>query len=173
MKWFKHDSDASRDPKIRKLRRRHGLEGVGLYWTIIELIVGDLEAGSFTFELEHDAELIAEDVGIPRERVEEMMKSMIELGLFECSHGVITCFKLLKRLDTSQVNKGWRQEITALKKRLDGQKVIKGHDSDMTPSGQKRREQNRIHNQGVIDTELSSTVVSGGQVDPETGEVIL
>jgi hypothetical protein len=164
MKWFKHDSDAHRDPKIRKLRRRHGLEGVGLYWTIIELIVGDLEAGSFTFELEHDAELIGEDVGLPRERVEEMMRTMIDLDLFECSRGVITCFKLLRRLDTSQVNGGWRKEITALKKRLTAQKTPNSHDPVMTPSGQNRKE--RIHNQGIVHTELSNPEVSGvGEVE--------
>jgi hypothetical protein len=104
MKWMKHDSDAHRDPKIRKLRRVHGLEGVGLYWTILELIVADISESNLTFQLEHDSEMIAEDVGITRDRVEAMMRTMVELDLFESMDGVIRCMKLGQRLMQSQAS---------------------------------------------------------------------
>lgn len=34
--WFPHDYNAGHDPRIRILRARHGMVGIGVYWTIIE-----------------------------------------------------------------------------------------------------------------------------------------
>jgi hypothetical protein len=36
--YFSHDSNAKQDPKILKLRVKHGWEGYGLYWAVIELL---------------------------------------------------------------------------------------------------------------------------------------
>lgn len=99
MKWFKHDSDANQDAKLRRLRLKHGMEGYGLYWFCLELIARGVEASRLTFELEHDAELIAADTGIHYERVQSMMADMVDLGLFENTGGVITCLKMAHRTD--------------------------------------------------------------------------
>ena len=54
MKWFKHDSNAQADAKLERLIIRHGLEGYGLYWYCLELIVGNIEAHNLTFkQLQH------------------------------------------------------------------------------------------------------------------------
>jgi len=99
MQWFRHDTDASADAKLIKLRIKYGMEGYGLYWYCLELIAGDVGSNNITFELEHDAEIIAHQTGIHYERVQEMMQYMVKLNLFEQKQGVITCFKLAKRLD--------------------------------------------------------------------------
>lgn len=99
MKWFKHDSDANQDAKLRRLRLKHGMEGYGLYWFCLELIARGVEASRLAFELEHDAELIAADTGIHYERVQSMMADMVDLGLFENTGGVITCLKMAHRTD--------------------------------------------------------------------------
>ena len=36
--WFKHDSNARNDLKLVKLRRLSGLEGIGLFWCVIEML---------------------------------------------------------------------------------------------------------------------------------------
>lgn len=36
--WFHHDSNARTDDKVVRLRRLSGLEGVGLYWCVIECL---------------------------------------------------------------------------------------------------------------------------------------
>lgn len=77
----------------------HGLEGYGLYFFCLELIARTVEKHNLTFELEHDAEIISHRVGIHRERVEEMMRCMVDLGLFENDRGVITCLKMATRTD--------------------------------------------------------------------------
>jgi hypothetical protein len=139
MKWFKHDSDAGNDAKLRKLRLKYGAQGYGIYWYCLELIARNVEKHNLTFELEHDAILIADDFKLSGEFVQEMMSYMVDLGLFENSQGVITCLKMSTRTD----------EYT--------QKLIKEQkntpDKLPTPSGQtprisvlreeKRREENK------------------------------
>lgn len=138
MRWFKHDSTAQNDAKLKKLRIKHGLEGYGLYWFILELICDSVDEHNLTFELEHDAEIIAHDTGIHRERVEEMMMYMCNLGLFENTEGVITCIKMAKRLDQSQTsNPNMRKLIKAVKAKNVDVFLVENepdHDSSMIPS---------------------------------------
>lgn len=99
MKWFKHDSAASMDAKLRKLMAKYGLQGYGLYWFCLELVAFNVDANNLTFELEHDADLISRQVQIHADLVQEMMQYMIDLGLFENNNGIITCLKLSMRTD--------------------------------------------------------------------------
>jgi len=99
MKWFKQDTDASMDAKLQDVLLEYGAEGYGLYWYCLELIAGKVTSEKLTFELEHDARIIARNLGLGVQRVEEMMRHMISLGLFEESSGTITCLKLAKRAD--------------------------------------------------------------------------
>lgn len=99
MKYFKHDSDAAQDAKLRRLRMKYGMEGYGVYWFILELIARNVDKHNLTFELEHDAELISADTGIHHERVQEMMRFMVDLSLFQNISGVITCLKMASRTD--------------------------------------------------------------------------
>lgn len=99
MKWFKHDSNANVDAKLKKLRAKYGLQGYGLYWLILEYIAMNVEKHNLTFELEHDAETLAADTGLHIDVVQEMMTYMVERGLFENASGVITCLKMATRTD--------------------------------------------------------------------------
>jgi len=99
MKWFKHDSNANTDAKLKRVKMKHGMEGYGLYWYCLELIAQNVEAHNLTFELEHDAELIAVDTGIHKDRIQEIMTDFSDWGLFENVEGVITCLKMAKRTD--------------------------------------------------------------------------
>ena len=87
------------DAKLQEVLLDYGLEGYGLYWYCLELIAGNVEADKLTFELEHDARIIARNTGSSVQRVEEMMGRFSSLGLFENSDGVITCLKLAKVSD--------------------------------------------------------------------------
>jgi hypothetical protein len=105
MHWFKHDADASQDAKLQNVLLDYGLEGYGLYWYCLELIVGKIDADNITFELEHDARIIARNTGSTAQKVEEMMRYFVEQGLFEAAPlGRVTCMKLAKRLDKSMTS---------------------------------------------------------------------
>jgi len=99
MKWFKHDSDASNDAKLKKLRLKYGAQGYGIYWYCLELIARNVEKHNLTFELEHDAELIADDFKLSADLVQHIMTYMVELELFENTDGIISCLKMASRTD--------------------------------------------------------------------------
>lgn len=101
MEWFKHDANASLDDKLQMVLLDYGLEGYGLYWYCVELIVNKVSKDNITFQLKHDARIIARNTGSTLQKVEEMMKRFVELGLFENDGGTITCMKVAKRLVAS------------------------------------------------------------------------
>lgn len=141
MKWYKHDSNANTDAKLKRVRMKYGMEGYGLYWYCLELICEGIESQNLTFELEHDSEIIAHDTGIHYERVQEMMAYMVNLELFEMNQGVITCMKMAKRLDLSMTSKPkYRKQLREV--------ISNSHDRVMTGSKggheleKKRKEKN-------------------------------
>ena len=136
MKWFKHDSNAHRDVKLKKLMMRHGLSGYGLYFYCLELITDNVEMTNLTFQLESDAEIIAHETGLHQGDVELMMKYMVELGLFEDAAGVITCLKLAKRLDSSMTSNPTMRTMIG--------KIKENHDGVMTGSCKNRVEESRL-----------------------------
>lgn len=99
MKWFKHQSDANMNAKLQEIIFDHGIEGYGLYWYCIELVAQNVSSENLTFELKHDARIIARNIGLSANRVEEIMRAFIENDLFSASEGRIQCLKLAKRAD--------------------------------------------------------------------------
>lgn len=143
MNWFKHDSDAAADAKIKKLLIKYGAEGYAIYFHCLELIAGDISESNITFQLEHDAEIIADNLKIKGtadysgvDRVQDIMKYIIELDLFQESKGHIFCFKLLKRLDSSMTSN--------IKLRSLISKAKEHHDIVMTHHDKVMQEEKRI-----------------------------
>lgn len=154
MQWFKHDADAACDAKIKKLIIKHGAVGYAVYFHCLELIVSNISETNVTFELEHDSEIIADDLKIQgngtksgSQIVEEIMRTIIDLKLFEESEGHIFCFKLLKRLDSSMTsNKKMRELITNAKNEQinhDTVMIPSCHNHDSIMQEEKRREEKR------------------------------
>ena len=137
MKWFKHDADANRDAKLVKLRMKYGIEGYGLYWYCLEIIADSVNENNYTFELEHDSEVIGFNIGMHPEKVQEIMTYMVQLKLFELYENTITCMKLASRLNQSMTsNPQMRNIIAKLRKNHDPvmTKSIENHDPVMTQS---------------------------------------
>lgn len=133
MQWFKHDSNANTDDKLQSVLLDYGLEGYGLYWYCLEMIVNRVDKDNINFELKHDARIIARNTGCSPQKVSEMMKHFCDLGLFENNDGRITCLKIIKRLDTSMTsNKYMRELITKAKEHHDS--IMTLSDNDMTKS---------------------------------------
>lgn len=135
MKWFKHDADAFTDAKISKLLIRYGAVGYAVYFHCLELIAGNVSNDNITFELEHDSEIIADNLRIRgtndqsgMQIVEDIMRYIVELELFENHDGRITCFKMIKRLDSSMTsNPKFRKLILEAKEHHD--LLNESHDS--------------------------------------------
>lgn len=144
MKWFQHDASASHDAKVKKLILRHGAEGYAVYFHCLELISGDLTQTNITFELEHDAEIIADNLKIKGDnqtagidKVNNILKTIIDIGLFETADNRIFCFKLASRLDNTVSRSA---EINKIKKlRID----------NVEPTKKLGAEENRIDNNKI------------------------
>jgi len=141
MKWFQHDSDATQDAKIKKLLIRYGAVGYAVYFHCLELIANDVSETNLTFELEHDSEIIADDLHIKgtatqsgQDLVEEIMKYIVELGLFTCSDNRIFCLKLAKRMSLSITsNSEFRAKIAQIKDKLNHDDAMANHGLVMKP----------------------------------------
>jgi len=116
MLWFKHDSNAHTDAKLKKVKHKYGITGYGLYWYCIELIAQRLNKNNVSFQLEEDAELIGLEWNLDQLKVQEIMQYFVSLNLFSGdNNGRIFCLKLAKRLDdTNAKNPEIRQIISAL-----------------------------------------------------------
>lgn len=137
MNWFKHDTGSTQDAKVKKLLIRYGAVGYAIYFHCLELIAGNVSDTNLTFELEHDSEIIADNLHIHGTAdksgmmlVEEIMRYIVELGLFTCSDNKIFCLKLLKRLDLSMTsNETFRSMIIKAKQSHDD--IMTDHDRVM------------------------------------------
>ncbi len=157
MQWFKHDSDANADAKLQNVLLDYGLEGYGLYWYCIEMIAGKVCVENLNFELEHDARIIARNTGSTPQKVEEMMKYFVKVGLFECSEGVITCLKMAKRLDKSMTsNPKMREMITKLRDK-------NHHDGVMTISDSVMQDETRSEVEKIKDKTKGTGVAVSAQ----------
>ncbi len=162
MQWVKHDTDANQDNRLQNVLLDYGLEGYGLYWYCIELIAGKVSLNNITFELEHDARIIARNVGSTPQKVEEMMRRFVELGLFEDTNGRVTCLKLAKRLDKSMTsNPKMRALIEKVKNSHDGVMTI----PDSVMQDKNRIDKNRITN-GTSDDEPMVVIQDDQQPAP-------
>lgn len=114
------------------------MEAYGLYWYIVEQIAYGVDESNFTFDLKEDSRIIAKDTGMQRQKVEDIICYMVNIGLFQESGNVIYCFKLLDRMDSSQTsNKKFRLMIQQAKEERENQKKgieKKSHDVVMTGS---------------------------------------
>ena len=144
MKWFKHDADANMDAKLQEILLDYGLEGYGLYWYCLELITSKVEADNVTFQVEHDARIIARNTGCSVQRVQEMMSKFVELGLFENVDGIITCLKLARRIDKSMTSNPHMREIIG--------NLNKSHDSVMIQSCEPMQDKIRLDKSRVDNT---------------------
>lgn len=104
MKWFKHMSDMSIDVKIKRLIRKFGVEGYGLYNYILETIVRRMDSENPVPELEAGAEDIAHELKMDTVRVEEIMLFCLHQELFDQSevNGRIVANKIYKFLSSDQ-----------------------------------------------------------------------
>ena len=120
-KWFKHDTDAATDAKLKRVRHRYGFEGYGLYFYCLERIGAQLSVENLTFSLDEDPDLIALDWRTDESRVADILNYMVKIGLFTRDEsGRIVCFNMARRIDKSMTsNPQMREIIEKIRLKLD------------------------------------------------------
>jgi hypothetical protein len=90
--YFSHDCNARNDVKILKLRRKLGMEGYGIYWSIIEMLRED---ENYTLEIKYIDEIsFSLSVNI------EILNSVIhDFELFTIEHDCFYSERLIRSMD--------------------------------------------------------------------------
>lgn len=95
--YFKHDSNARHDPKIKALINKYNIEGYGRFWVVIEML---REASNY--KLEDKAyiwDALAEQMKCPVPQVKVFIKDCIEeFELFVQEDGFFYSASLLGRM---------------------------------------------------------------------------
>ena len=158
LKWFKHETNCGYSAKMKKLLMKYGVQGYGLYYYCVEIIAGNLTTDNITFELEHDASILAHDLKMDTLLVEEIMKYCIKLGLFEYDDSTkkiihLGLFKMLdntmsqnfciKQMKTSENFKLLKESSSSLKQKRIEEKRIE----------EKRIEEKRIEEKRIEEKE--------------------
>lgn len=88
--YFSHDYNSRNDEKIKSLLRKHGMQGYGLFWALIEDLYNNANA------LRTDSEGIAYDYRIP----ENIVKSVLyDFDLFVFEGETFGSLSVQKRID--------------------------------------------------------------------------
>ncbi len=126
MKWFKHDCDTSLDPKIKLLKKKFKIEGVGVYFEINRLIAENVaddieEWGYLPKEYTDNQELLEEEICTETvQRLHDIINYCIEIGLLYKNGERISNPKILLRADryTEQKSKEKGINITMYVQKL-------------------------------------------------------
>lgn len=87
--WFRHDTDARNDIKMRKLTRDHGLAGIGAFWVAVEVLYakgGEADEG----ELRDELDFIAPP---------GMLDVLSDYGLVTVSEGKVTSARVQEEVE--------------------------------------------------------------------------
>ena len=82
MKWFKHETDAHTNLKLQAIMDKHGLEGYGFYWFILELVAREgedfhiLSTKSWRIYLKKFS-------GVPEKKINELLTFFAENNLID------------------------------------------------------------------------------------------
>ncbi len=104
--YFSHDCNARNDSKLQKLQMKCGLEGIGCYWCIIEMLY---EEGGFISVDEY--ERIAFELRTKYDLIREVIETY---GLFMFEGGKFTSKSVLKRIEKQrEKSKKARESVQA------------------------------------------------------------
>ena len=116
--YFSHDYNARNDIKIKKLIVKHGYEGYGLYWAIIE----DLYQNENSLPLEYDC--IAYDLRADNDTIESIVN---DFDLFKVSgktFGSLSVQRRLKKRTELSKKRSNAGKISAAKRKKANEKDV-------------------------------------------------
>ena len=158
LNYFRHDASASQDSRLLRLRAKHGYEGIGVYWHVIETLY--LNEGA----MEEESVLSLFD------RNTNVIHYCVEVGLLVSRDGMYFSERLKEEI-SNRVKKSVKARASIQKRWLGkGKKpkdtnvsktnIRKGYERN-TRRGEEKREEDSSINQDVAtpETYVSPTVV--------------
>ena len=101
-RYFKHDSNARGDLKMIVLRKKHGLEGYGVYFCLLEMLCCEQN-----HELCLDFEALAFDLQVDKKLIEDIVKNF---GFFKFKRGKFYSKPFKERMKVlDNIREGWKK----------------------------------------------------------------
>jgi hypothetical protein len=91
--YFPHDSNAHKDPKILGLRLKCNLEGVAIFWMLIEIL-----RDSPGYKYIHDLPTLELGLSLPQATLEATLEACFKLGLLVKKDGFFSSPSLDRRM---------------------------------------------------------------------------
>lgn len=156
MKWFKHETTARNDVKLRLLKKKYGLAGYGAYFSLLEVIgeyisSDNIDEWGFVDET-HSVETLAEDIECDPKWLKKFLKDCNKLKLFEKKEHRLFCEAIIKRLSEYE-----SKLLLAAKRNRDKKgtspdniPTISGHNRDVLLTDKNRTDKIRLEENIVI-----------------------
>lgn len=93
--YFSHDYSSRQDSKIKRLLFKHGMQGYGLYWALIE----DLYANNN--KIPYDIEMMSYNFRVSPDKVKSVLE---DFGLFEIQDNTVSSNSVSRRLELRDNN---------------------------------------------------------------------
>lgn len=94
--WFRHDSNASRDMKIMKLRAVYGWEGYGVFFGIIEVL---REQDNYEYNCgDNNITILSKILDFDENRLKNIISDCVKFGLFEMNENMLSSNSLKNRM---------------------------------------------------------------------------
>lgn len=116
MKWFKHFSDANRDPKLISLIDEFGFEGYGMWWIICEVVADQYQANGNP-ELETSDKGWRKLTGIYPQKFKKVVTFLEKVGLLSVTFtekGAKVCIDKMQEFKdnhTRNLQATYKQEV--------------------------------------------------------------
>ncbi len=91
--YFPHDSNAHNDPKVISLRMKHGLEGYGFFWMMIELL-----RESKDYKCPSDPAFLEISLSLPQATLQALLETCIKVDLLQQNDGFVSSKTFTQRM---------------------------------------------------------------------------
>ena len=92
MIWFRHMSTSSADERLSEMKAVFGLEGIGFWWTLLEIIALQMDGANQKYEASYSLSQWAMKIGCHHHKVSVFFKKFETAGLltmaYDGSNGV-------------------------------------------------------------------------------------
>jgi len=148
MKWFKHETSDRNKVESKLIKARFGIEGYGIYQSLLEVIGETIEQANFKdwghVDQMHDINTLSDECCVTPEVLKEFLIFCDEKGIFEKHKGRLFSRLILRRLDE------WAERINSVKNKDDKTRESLGSHSGVTRA---RVEENRVDKNRIEEKE--------------------
>jgi uncharacterized phage protein (TIGR02220 family) len=141
--WFKHDTNSRSDEKIIDLQMEHGMEGLGVYWCIIEMMYEQMGV------MRLQCERIAFELRTHKNVVEDVL---MKYDLFQIDGDIVTNRRVTEELDArcevsekarERADKRWEKVRLERDRKMNDADAMRTHSAGNAQAMQRREEERR------------------------------